>query len=193
MYVYLFKPVTCEGIPCQRSNFCIFTLHMKNKELHTVVLLLGSNLGERTFFLAEAVSKLSQQLGSIEKHSAYYETKSWGIESQPDFLNQVVICRTTYSAAESLAVCLSIEKALGRDRKEKWGSRTIDIDIIYYDRDIIATSTLKVPHPFIQDRRFVLVPLCELLPDFIHPVFNFSNKELLEKCADTLQVNRLNA
>lgn len=165
---------------------------MKNQELHTAVLLLGSNLGERKDFLVRATERLSEGLGNIEKVSAFYETKSWGNEDQPDFLNQVVICQTTYSAAQSLAVCLSIEKKLGRDRKEKWGSRTIDIDILYFDRDIIATNALKIPHPFLHERRFVLVPLCEILPDFIHPVLNVSNQELLERCTDGLEVILLN-
>jgi 2-amino-4-hydroxy-6-hydroxymethyldihydropteridine diphosphokinase len=76
---------------------------------------------------------------------------------------------------------------------EKWGSRTIDIDILYFGNEIIATSDLKVPHPFLHERRFTLVPLCEVLPDFVHPVFNFSNKQLLERCTDGLEVLKLNA
>jgi 2-amino-4-hydroxy-6-hydroxymethyldihydropteridine diphosphokinase len=165
---------------------------MKNQQLHSAVLLLGSNLGERKNFLEQAAGKIAQQIGSITKISSYYETKSWGLEDQPDFLNQVLVCQTACTAEKTLALCLSIEKELGRNRKEKWGSRTIDIDILYFNRDIIASGILKVPHPFLQQRRFVLVPLCEVMPDFIHPIYNFSNQQLLEQCTDKLEVILLN-
>ncbi|MGN6647101.1 MAG: 2-amino-4-hydroxy-6-hydroxymethyldihydropteridine diphosphokinase [Cytophaga sp.] len=166
---------------------------MNNQELHTLVLLLGSNLGNRRSLLAQAAEKINAQLGSISKASSLYETKSWGLEEQPDFLNQVLICHTAKNAAEALHHCLSIEKELGRDRKVKWGSRSIDIDILYFDDEIVATETLKIPHPFLHKRRFTLVPLVEVMPDFVHPVLNFSNKELLERCEDTLEVSLLNS
>ena len=166
---------------------------MKNKQPHTVVILLGSNLGDRREFMQEAVRQLSTQVGSITSSSSYYETKAWGNETQPDFLNQVLVCETESPAKEVLIQCLSIEKKLGRDRIEKWGSRTIDIDILYFGNEIIATTELKIPHPFLHERRFTLVPLCEVLPDFVHPVFNFSSKQLLERCKDELKVTMLNS
>jgi 2-amino-4-hydroxy-6-hydroxymethyldihydropteridine diphosphokinase len=166
---------------------------MNNEELHTLVLLLGSNLGDRRSLLNQAAEKINIQLGYISITSSFYETKSWGLEDQPDFLNQVLICHTCQNAAEALHHCLSIEKELGRDRKVKWGSRSIDIDILYFDDEIFATETLKIPHPFLHQRRFTLVPLAEVMPDFVHPVLNFSNKELLERCTDPLKVIRLNA
>lgn len=165
---------------------------MKKGESHTLVLLLGSNLGERQNYLSQALEKIKQSMGTIYIASSFYETKSWGVENQPDFLNQVIVCHTSLTAEESLKYCLSIEKELGRDRKEKWGSRTIDIDILYFDDSIIATNALKIPHPFLHERRFTLVPLVEVLPDYIHPVFNFSNKQLLERCTDGLEVTLLN-
>ena len=160
---------------------------------HTVVILLGSNLGSRQEFMQEATQQLSFQVGKILSSSSYYETKAWGNEAQPDFLNQVIVCETTLNAKEVLAHCLSVEKKLGRDRTEKWGSRTIDIDILYFGNEIIAAPDLKIPHPFLHERRFTLVPLCEVLPDFVHPVFNLSNKLMLDRCADTLDVNHLNS
>ena len=166
---------------------------MENQKTHTIVLLLGSNLGERHSFLKQAIDALQNQLGEILSTSSLYETKSWGLEDQPNFINQVLVCKTVHTAEESLEKCLAIEKTLGRDRKVKWGSRTIDIDILYFGSEIIATSQLKIPHPFLHERRFTLVPLVEVLPDFIHPVFNFSSKQLLEKCADELQVTLLNS
>jgi len=166
---------------------------MKNQTSHTVAILLGSNLGLRLEFMQEAAQQLSIQVGQILSSSSYYETKAWGNESQPDFLNQVLVCETTLDAQEVLAYCLSIEKKLGRNRLEKWGSRTIDIDILYFGNEIIATPDLKIPHPFLHERRFTLVPLVEVLPDFIHPVFNSSSKQLLERCTDELQVTLLNS
>lgn len=159
---------------------------------HTVVILLGSNLGSRQEFMQQAAQHISIEVGHIIKHSSYYETKAWGNETQPDFLNQVLVCETIHSPIEVLTDCLSIEKKLGRDRKEKWGSRTIDIDILYFGNEILATPQLKIPHPFLHERRFTLVPLVEVLPDFIHPVFNFSNKQLLDRCRDLLEVTVLN-
>jgi 2-amino-4-hydroxy-6-hydroxymethyldihydropteridine diphosphokinase len=166
---------------------------MKNQASHTVVILLGSNLGDRKHLLKEAAEQLSLHVGGIIKYSSYYETKAWGNEDQPDFLNQVLVCETRHKPIDVLKSCLSVEKNLGRDRKEKWGSRTIDIDILYFEQEIIATPELKIPHPFLHERRFTLVPLCEVLPDFIHPVFNFSTKQLLEQCRDLLEVSKLNS
>lgn len=166
---------------------------MMKTTYHTVVILLGSNLGNRQKYMQQACDKIAAQIGDIIQHSSFYETKAWGIEAQPDFLNQVLVCETNKQPQQVLTNCLSIEKELGRDRKEKWGSRTIDIDILYYEKEIIATPELKIPHPFLHKRRFTLAPLAEILPDFIHPVFNFSNTELLERCEDMLEVSKLKA
>ena len=163
---------------------------MKNQK--SVVILLGSNLGDRQGLMQQAAQRLSAEVGRITSFSSYYETKAWGNEAQPDFLNQVLVCETELGAIEVLTQCLSIEKKSGRDRIEKWGSRTIDIDILYFENEIIATPDLKIPHPFLHERRFTLVPLVEVLPDYVHPVFNFSNKELLERCSDELEVSLLN-
>lgn len=165
---------------------------MKKQVSNTVIILLGSNLGNRQEFMQKAVQQLSTQVGRIVRSSSYYETKAWGNESQPDFLNQVLVCETNLAAIDVLTHCLAVEKQLGRDRLEKWGSRTIDIDILYFGNEIIATPDLKIPHPFLHERRFTLVPLVEVLPDFVHPVFNFSSKQLLERCTDLLEVSLLN-
>jgi 2-amino-4-hydroxy-6-hydroxymethyldihydropteridine diphosphokinase len=166
---------------------------MTNNTLHTLVLLIGGNMGNRLDFLAQATNKISQQVGVITCASSCYETRAWGLAGQPDFLNQVLVCSTSKNAYESLNACLIIEKELGRNRIEKWGSRTIDIDILYFDQEIIATEDLKIPHPYLHERRFTLVPLVEVMPDYVHPVFNVTNKQLLERCADELQVTLLNS
>lgn len=158
---------------------------------HTVVILLGSNIGARQEWMQQATTYISVEIGSLSTSSSYYETKAWGKENQADFLNQVLICQTTHTPIEVLNICLTIEKKLGRNRKEKWGSRTIDIDILYYDSEILATNKLKVPHPYLHERRFTLVPLVEVLPEYVHPVFNLSNTQLLEGCGDELEVTML--
>lgn len=166
---------------------------MKNQISHTVVILLGSNLGNRMQLMQDAAEQISIHIGRLSNSSSYYETKAWGNEAQPDFLNQVLVCETAQKPIDVLNSCLSIEKKLGRDRKEKWGSRTIDIDILYFGNEIIALPELKIPHAFLHERRFTLVPLAEVLPDFVHPVFNFSSKQLLDRCTDGLEVIRLTA
>ncbi len=176
-----------------KPSLCIFTPQMKNNTLHTVVLLIGGNMGNRPDFIAQATTKIIQQIGAITTASSLYETRAWGLEGQPDFLNQVLVCSTSKNAYESLETCLNIEKELGRDRKEKWGSRTIDIDILYFDHEIIATADLKIPHPYLHERRFTLVPLVEVMPDYLHPVFNVSNTQLLGRCEDMLEVTELNS
>lgn len=165
---------------------------MTQKTSHTVVILLGSNLGSRQELMQDAAQQLAQHVGRIQASSSYYETKAWGNEAQPDFLNQVLVYETALDARSVLKYCLSIEKNLGRNRIEKWGSRTIDIDILYFGNEIMAIPDLKIPHPFLHERRFTLVPLCEILPDFIHPIFNFSSKQLLDRCTDPLNVSKLN-
>lgn len=173
--------------------FSVYLNLMTQTITHTAVILLGSNLGDRSQLLHQAAEEISLHIGTVSRRSSCYETKAWGNETQPDFLNQVLICETFLKPAEVLERCLMIEKTFGRDRKEKWGSRTMDIDILYFGKEILATPELKIPHPFLHERRFTLVPLCEVLPDFVHPVFNFSNKQLLEQCADKLEVVKLQA
>jgi 2-amino-4-hydroxy-6-hydroxymethyldihydropteridine diphosphokinase len=166
---------------------------MNEESKNTIVILLGSNIGARQDWMQQATTYISDEIGQITASSSYYETKAWGNKDQPDFLNQVLVCKTKHIPIEVLRLCLSIEKKLGRNRKEKWGSRTIDIDILYYESEIYATTDLKIPHPYLHERRFTLVPLVEVLPDFVHPIFNFTNKKLLEKCEDTLEVTQLNS
>ena len=107
---------------------------------------------------------------------------------QDDFINQCIYIETQLSAFALMQGLLQIEKELGRTREEKWGPRTIDLDLLYFDNQIINVPTLIVPHPYIQDRRFVLVPLNEIVPEWIHPVFHKTQRQLLESCPDTLPV-----
>jgi 2-amino-4-hydroxy-6-hydroxymethyldihydropteridine diphosphokinase len=150
-----------------------------------VFLSLGSNLGNRTENLLMAQKLIEEKIGKIRSKSSIYETAAWGITEQTAFLNQVLEIETIFSPIAVLHLVLKIEKNMGRIRKIKWGERSIDIDVLYYNNEIIATENLIVPHPFLQERKFVLVPLCEIAPAFIHPKLKQSNLELFEKCKDS--------
>jgi 2-amino-4-hydroxy-6-hydroxymethyldihydropteridine diphosphokinase len=156
-----------------------------------VFLLLGSNLGNRNVFLNKAIEYIEQDIALVVKKSAVYETQSWGKTDLPDYLNQVVMLQTTLSAQEVLQKVLKIEIEMGRTREEKWGSRIIDIDILFYGSYIINEPNLIVPHPQLHNRRFTLEPLEMLAPDFIHPVLNKSVLELKNSLKDDLIVKKL--
>ncbi|GAB2996991.1 2-amino-4-hydroxy-6-hydroxymethyldihydropteridine diphosphokinase [Cyclobacterium sediminis] len=155
--------------------------------MHQVVLGLGGNMGDRLSLLDKA-SKLLVQKMNLEKASSIYHTAAWGGNSQGAYLNQVLVLNTSMKAEECLNFIQQIEKQLGRKREVKWGDRTMDIDILYFDNEIINTERLKVPHPQMTLRNFVLVPLVEVLPDYIHPEFGKSSVELMQACEDKLKV-----
>lgn len=160
--------------------------------MQEVYLLLGSNMGDRKQFLQQASLLLAQKIGSIKKQSSLYETASWGLEEQPEYLNQILVFVTKLDARDVLKEALDIEKILGRERIEKWGSRVIDIDILFYSDEIIDEPDLKVPHPYFQVRRFAVEPMLEIEPDFIHPVLKRSIKSIALELSDQLYVQKLN-
>lgn len=154
-------------------------------------LLLGSNLGDKLFFLTEAKKELQQNVGMILNESGLYRTEAWGVTDQPSYLNQVVKIRCHFSPEILLEQILLIEKKLGRERKALWDARTIDIDILYIDQMVLQTPSLTIPHPRLHLRRFALVPMCEVAPRFVHPVFQLTQAALLERCPDNLSVELL--
>ena len=151
-------------------------------------LLLGANLGDRLTTLSQAVHLIAESVGAVVQHSHLYETAPWGVVDQPAFLNQVIAVDTQLEPEAVLMQTQRIERELGRIRLEKWGARMIDIDILFYDQRIIETEQLTIPHPYLHRRRFTLVPLAEIAPDFRHPVLGKTTVELLAECLDTSEV-----
>jgi 2-amino-4-hydroxy-6-hydroxymethyldihydropteridine diphosphokinase len=154
-------------------------------------LLLGSNLGNSKKYLSDAIIQISDQVGLVSGRSSLYQTASWGKTNQPDFINQVLRVKTNLEPQQLLATILVIEESLGRKRTEKWGSRTIDIDLLFYGDQMIREENLVVPHPFLHERRFTLLPLLELNPDLVHPVLNQTIKQLYHQLKDNLSVLKL--
>ncbi len=153
-----------------------------------IYLLLGGNLGDRWNNLVKAQYLLKREPINIISSSSIYESASWGIQNQPDFLNLSIKIYTELQPIHLLERCLMIENVMGRERIVKWGSRLIDIDILYYHNEIISTDDLKVPHPGIPDRKFTITPLAELAPNEVHPLLNKNQQTLLEACKDNLNV-----
>ncbi|WP_017731476.1 2-amino-4-hydroxy-6-hydroxymethyldihydropteridine diphosphokinase [Nafulsella turpanensis] len=153
-----------------------------------IYLLLGSNLGDRAANLLRAIDALEQAAIKVVAQSELYETAAWGLESQPSFLNQVVEIKTELAPLSLLQCLLETEQQMGRKRNEKWGERLIDIDILYYADRVVKEPSLHIPHPHIQERRFTLVPLCELVPLLVHPLLGKTQQELLDVCPDPLEV-----
>lgn len=159
--------------------------------MNNVFLLLGSNLGDRKLFLQQAIMHIAYDIAPTRKISPVYETQSWGKTDEPDYLNMVVELETELPARVILDKILAIEQVMGRQREEKWGSRIIDIDILYYNDAVINEPGLHIPHPQLHNRRFTLEPLAEIAPDFIHPVLKKNNLQLKNELKDSLIVKKL--
>ncbi len=149
-----------------------------------IYLGLGSNLGDRGANLQSALLHMEQWGIEVTNTSALYEAEPVGKIDQPWFLNMVVEVETDKSPADLLMALNSIERSLGRERKEKWGPRIIDIDILFYDQFVLNDPELTIPHPFLQERKFVLLPLASIAPNFVHPIFKKTVEQLLKECSD---------
>lgn len=146
-------------------------------------------MGDRLAYLNQARALLELHSGKEITCSRVYETAAWGIEDQSSFLNQALLLSTSLTAKELLKNILHAEIEIGRERKEKYGARIIDIDILLFNEEIYDAADLVIPHPQLPNRRFALEPLAEIAPDFIHPVLKKSIAVLLDECTDLLKVN----
>ena len=152
--------------------------------------MTGGNVGNRQQYLQHSADLIETACGKITRRSALYETAAWGKTDQAPFLNQALELSTRMEAARLMEALLTIEKNIGRIRAEQYGPRIIDIDILLFNRQIIQTPLLTVPHPQMANRRFVLVPLYEIAAGCLHPVLNKTIAQLLLLCPDPLPVKK---
>lgn len=160
--------------------------------MNEVYLLLGSNEGNRAEHLLHACELIRFRCGNITAQSAIYETEAWGLKEQTAFLNQAICIRTPQAPIDLLSTLKKIEAETGRVKTVKWGPRVIDIDILFFNNEVIDLPDLKVPHPYLHVRKFTLMPLSEITPDFMHPLLPFTVRQLLENCSDSLAVKPYN-
>lgn len=158
----------------------------------TLILSFGGNVGNVRGVFKSAKVCVEEEIGKVVKKSSLYKTAAWGVENQPDFLNQVLIVETNLTPKNCLTKILAIEKKMGRIRSGKrWEERVIDIDMLFYEDEIIDLKELKVPHPYIQDRNFILVPLAEVCCEYVHPQLNKTIIVLKNECNDRLKVEKV--
>ncbi len=159
--------------------------------MERVYLGLGTNLGNKEENLERARMFISKRVGKVLSQSSLYETEPWGNENQEEYLNQVIVVETGHYPLHLLKTTQGIETEMGRIKKEKWGSRIIDIDILFYGNQVFNFCDLVVPHPFIAQRKFVLEPFFELEQNFIHPQFRKPLGRLLMELGDSKKVDKL--
>ena len=156
--------------------------------MNQLILITGGNMGDRKKNLETAAELIKKQIGKIIKSSGIYQTDAWGNTNQPAFYNQVHLVESKLAAEKIIQLILKIEEKMGRIRTIKNAARIIDIDILFFNKEIIEQPNLIIPHPEIINRRFVLVPLAELVPGMIHPLYRKTMKQLLSTCKDPLKV-----
>jgi len=154
-----------------------------------LILHIGSNIGDREKNLHHCVELIKTHLGSILQKSEVYATEAWGIKDQPEFYNQALSITTSLSPHNVQKITQKIEFIIGKEKEYLWGPRKIDIDILFYGNKIINDSILIVPHPRMEQRNFVLVPLMDIISEFIHPVSGLTIREMYTQCKDTSYVH----
>lgn len=159
-----------------------------SKKYINVFLGLGSNVGDRAEHLRTALNHIQRQIGKVAKKSHVYETQPWGQPDQDSFLNLVVMINTSLDPRGLLEEITKIERAMGRERREKWGPRAIDIDILFYGKRVVRDKGLEIPHPELHKRAFVLVPMMEIAAEYEHPVFKQPIDQLYMECDDQSDV-----
>ncbi len=177
--------------PFRESAFYYFCAMAKR---HTVYLLLGGNIHPRKAYLEKAIELIGKEIGSVRKVSSLYESEPWGFEATVSFLNRLVVVETPLGPLALLKKIQEIERRCGRLEKSengRYASRTLDIDILFFDDEVVNLPELTLPHPRLAERRFVLVPLAEVAPEKNHPVLGKSCLELLTTCEDKGKVWKL--
>ena len=165
---------------------------MPREAVHTAYIAIGSNMDTPEENCNEAANLLDDHPAiCVSTRSSLYQTEPFGKSDQDWFVNSVVEVTTHLSPELLFKACLGIEKKMGRIRDEKWGPRIIDLDILFYDDCVFRESHLEVPHPGIAERSFVLVPMNEIAPDFVHPKLKKTIETLLEEIPKPQQVNRI--
>jgi 2-amino-4-hydroxy-6-hydroxymethyldihydropteridine diphosphokinase len=159
--------------------------------MNTAYIIIGGNLGDRKHNLQHAIHTIKEKAGIVNKLSSIYETEPWGVLGQPDYYNQVIELGTHLDAVTLMNTLQTIETEMGRQRTTKYNSRNIDIDILFFNNDIIHTGHLQIPHPRLHLRKFVLIPLAEIAPEYIHPVLNKSIRQLIAECIDKAEVKKI--
>ena len=161
--------------------------------MNTAYLLLGGNIGEREVIIGKATELIHASCGKVIKKSSLYETSPWGFIDKNNFINQVILIETLLGVEDLMQNLLNIELLIGRVRNNaaNYSSRVIDIDILFYNDEIINLPDVKVPHPLLQDRKFALAPLKEIAENLIHPVLNKTIESLYNDCKDDLMVKKM--
>lgn len=158
-----------------------------------VALIIGSNLDDKKFYLDKAKASLEKHVGNLMKASSVYISPPWGYESTNEYYNQVLIFESDLKPEHVLSFCLRIEQSLGRKRglEGEYQDRTIDIDILYFGNEVVATDKLSIPHPRMHQRRFCLLPLFEVDPDWQHPTLYLNVQEMIDRCEDLTELRVL--
>ncbi len=149
---------------------------------HTAYLGFGSNIGDRKRNILKAYERLSEKGLKIIEKSGFFKTAPYGYESQPEFLNSVALVEVEAGALRLLEIIKEVEKEIGRTETFRWGPRVIDIDILFFEDLVLKSEVLNIPHLDLHNRCFVLYPLAEIAPDFLHPVLKITVKELKKNC-----------
>ena len=164
------------------------------RSMEKCYILFGSNMGDKAKIFAQACLLINNRCGQIVEVSSAYESEPWGFRAEEWFLNRVIVLETELAPEALLEALLVIEKELGRVRHPEiqgYTSRTADLDILYYGNRIVLTDNLTIPHPRLHQRRFALLPMCEVAPELVHPAFSFTQTELLRRCHDFSEVRKI--